>query len=87
MFAFRAMKSGLANDFQQQLVLKWIEYATGTGDWEGLTFRPGGEEGRRETDFAEGKRFVGLQIRKMMSDAAFMVVEAEHNRKEKANKA
>lgn len=27
-----------------------------------LSYRPGGEEGRRDTDFAEGKRFVGLQI-------------------------
>ena len=31
-----------------------------------LSFRPGGEEGKRETDFAEGKRFVGLQIAKLL---------------------
>lgn len=31
-----------------------------------LSFRPGGAEGERETSFAEGKRFVGLQIGKLL---------------------
>jgi len=31
-----------------------------------LSFRPGGSEGERETSFAEGKRFVGLQIAKLL---------------------
>ena len=35
-------------------------------DYYGLSYRPG-EDGRRDTDFAEGKRFVGAQVVKMMN--------------------
>ena len=31
-----------------------------------MSYRPGGEEGRRDTDFAEGKRSVGNQIVKLL---------------------
>lgn len=30
-----------------------------------MSFRPGGDDGKRETDFAEGRRFVGNQIIKL----------------------
>jgi hypothetical protein len=30
-----------------------------------MTFWAGGEDGRRATDFAEGKRWVGLQLRRI----------------------
>ena len=30
--------------------------------FDGISFAMGGEEGRRETDFAEGKRWVGKQL-------------------------
>ena len=30
-----------------------------------MTFWPGAEDGRRATDFAEGKRWVGVQLRRI----------------------
>lgn len=61
--AIQALLRGDALPHQQQRALKWIiESAAGTYD---QTFYPGGEDGRRNTDFAEGRRFVGSQIVKM----------------------
>lgn len=64
-YAIRALHDGKATDSQQKLVWDWLMYVTGQDD---ISFRPG-EDGRRETDFAEGKRFVGQQIRKMLDPA------------------
>lgn len=62
--AIQALQRGDATKDQQQRALKWlIEKACGTYD---LSYRPG-EDGRRDTDFAEGKRFVGSQIVKMLN--------------------
>jgi hypothetical protein len=47
---------------QQRLVWEWLMFVTGQDD---ISFRPG-LDGQRETDFAEGKRFVGQQLRKML---------------------
>lgn len=58
--AIKALQNGTAEPHQQQRALKWIiEAAAGTYD---QTFYPGGEDGRRSTDFAEGRRSVGLRI-------------------------
>lgn len=60
--AIQALMNGTANADQQRRALKWIvESAAGYYD---LSYRPG-EGGRRDTDFAEGKRFVGAQIVKL----------------------
>jgi hypothetical protein len=65
-YAVRAMKDGTALPHQQQLAWRWLMFVTAAGDgFDDLSFRPGGD-GPRETDFAEGKRFVGLQMRKML---------------------
>ncbi len=62
--ALQAMLRGEADVHQQQRALKWvIEQAAGTYD---QSFWPGGEDGRRNSDFAEGRRFVGNTIVKMM---------------------
>lgn len=62
--AIQALGRGDATPEQQKRALKWlIEKACGTYD---LSYRPG-EEGRRDTDFAEGKRFVGSQVVKMLN--------------------
>lgn len=63
--AFRAFQAGVANQGQQQMVLTTIvtKFA-GTYD---MTFRPGGEDGRRATDFAAGKAFVGQRIMEALS--------------------
>jgi hypothetical protein len=61
--AIQALQRGDATQGQQQRALRWIiENACGTYD---MSYRPG-EEGKRDTDFAEGKRFVGSQIVKML---------------------
>lgn len=61
--AIKALAAGNANEGQQQRALKWIvETLCGTYD---QPFRPG-EDGRRETDFACGKMFVGQQIVKQI---------------------
>ena len=61
--AIQAMQRGDATPEQQQRALRWIiENACGTYD---MSYHPG-EEGKRDTDFAEGKRFVGSQIVKML---------------------
>lgn len=54
---------GDATKDQQQRALKFvIESLAGTYE---VSYRPGAE-GARDTDFAEGRRFVGLQIVKML---------------------
>ena len=65
-YALRAMHDGAALPHQQKLAWEWLMYVTAAGDgFADLSFRPG-PDGQRETDFAEGKRFVGLQMRKML---------------------
>jgi hypothetical protein len=60
--AIKALAAGTASAAQQQRALDWIVHkACATYD---LSFRPG-EGGERDSAFAEGKRFVGLQVVKM----------------------
>ena len=55
--AIQALERGEAEPHQQVRALRWIvEAVSATYD---QSFRPGSE---RETVFAEGRRFVGLQI-------------------------
>lgn len=62
-YALRALADGKASAGQQQAALKWIiEQAAKAYD---VSYRPGAD-GDRETAFAEGRRFVGLQIVKVM---------------------
>lgn len=57
----QALERGDATPHQQKLVLDWIlDEAARAYD---LSFRP---ESERETCFAEGRRFVGLQIVKLL---------------------
>lgn len=60
--AFQALERGEASDHQQKLALEWLMIrACGIND---LSYWPDSE---RATSFAEGKRFVGLQVVKMLS--------------------
>ena len=55
---------GDADKGKQQRALKFvIENIAGAYD---VSYRPGADEGRRDTDFAEGRRFTGLQIIKLL---------------------
>lgn len=60
--AFRALKEGKASQSEQGLVVRFIQNQL--CDVGGLSYRPNSQ---RDTDFAEGKRFVGLQIEKLMN--------------------
>lgn len=63
--AFQALARGAANLDQQKRVLDWlVKKACHTYD---LSYRPGGEDGKRDTDFAEGQRSIGLQIVKLLN--------------------
>lgn len=58
--AFQALQAGTATDEQQKRVLVWlVEKACETYE---PSYRPNSE---RDTSFAEGKRWVGLQIVKL----------------------
>lgn len=59
--AFQALARGEANQEQQTRALKWlIERAAATYE---LSYSPRSD---RDTAFAEGRRFVGLQVVKML---------------------
>lgn len=74
--AIQALARGEAMPHQQVDILKWIvNQLCQTYD---LSFSP---EGDRETAFAEGRRFVGLQLVKMT------VIDIEKLRKENPNAA
>lgn len=61
--ALQALDQGIADADQQKRALDWIIHnAAMTYD---MSFRPGGDEGDRDSAFAEGKRHVGNQIVKM----------------------
>ena len=63
--AFKSLATGTANDIQQKLALDWL-ITTAAGTYE-LSFRSDSDGGERETAFAEGRRFVGLQVVKMVN--------------------
>ena len=63
--AFQALARGDAASHLQQRALKWIiERAAGTYD---MSYRGEAEGGDRATAFAEGRRFVGLQVVKLLN--------------------
>ena len=64
-YAVSAFAKGKANEVQQRLVWEWVMYVSGVDD---ISYRPG-VSGERDTSFAEGKKFVGTQIRKMLHPA------------------
>jgi hypothetical protein len=62
--AFQALSRGNATPDQQKRALDWlVKKACRTYD---LSYRPG-EDGRRDTDFAEGQRSIGLQVVKLLN--------------------
>ncbi len=63
-FALQALERGTANAAQQKRAVTFIERTLCATDR--MSFYPGGEDGRRATDFAEGKRWVGSQLRRLL---------------------
>jgi hypothetical protein len=62
-FALQAVAAGEANAAQQRRAFDCVVRILCETDR--MTFWPGTEDGRRATDFAEGKRWVGLQLRRI----------------------
>lgn len=62
--ALQALDKGIANAGQQQLALHVIKNKLCR--YQRMSFFAGGEDGKRATDFAEGKRFVGNQIDRVL---------------------
>ena len=81
--AVNAFANGLANEAQQKTVWAWLEYVTRTGGYEDVSYRPGGDEAARASAYADGKKHVGLQMKKMLHPVMVEVIERE--RKAKAN--
>lgn len=62
--AIKALYDGTADKQQQQRALTCIiDILSGRND---MSYRPGGLEGDRDTCFAEGRRYVGQQLVKMV---------------------
>lgn len=62
-FALQAIARGIASEGQQQRAWAYIVATLCATDR--MSFYPGGEDGRRASDFAEGKRWIGLQLRRI----------------------
>jgi len=66
-YAIRAFAEGAANAGQQQMVWRYLMYVTAASEeFQDLSFRPEAKGGQWGTAFAEGKRFVGMMIRKLL---------------------
>lgn len=76
--AMHALRDGDADDVQQAIALRWIIENAGAAYEQ--SFYPGGEDGRRATDFAEGRRFVANSIIKLMK-LPLSVVQAQDENK------
>jgi len=61
--ALQAMRRGDPTPDQCHRAMEFILETI--SDRGGMSYRPGGREGARDTDFAEGRRFVGNQIVKL----------------------
>ena len=62
--AFQALVRGDADKDQQQRAVRWLVHQ-GCGTYD-MSYRPG-PGGERDTAFAEGRRFVGLQVVKLLN--------------------
>lgn len=71
--AMVACVNGNATPMQAKHAIDWImREAARVHD---LSFQFGGDEGRRLTDFAEGRRYVGMQIRRLLQPETLRIVK------------
>lgn len=61
-YAMKALFNGAADPGQQVRAVRWI--LSMASDMDNMSYRPG-PNGDRDTAFAEGRRFVGIQIYKL----------------------
>lgn len=83
--AVRAFHEGIASKDQQAIVRDWLLHAVCRVD--DMSFRPGGVDGQRLSDFAEGKRYVANQYRKMLNPITLKAIKGRQQTNEaKASK-
>lgn len=75
LYAVRAFMEGKASEGQQITVRDWLLHAVCRV--EGMSFVVGGEDGRRYSDFAEGKRFVANTLRKMQNPITLAALQKQ----------
>lgn len=75
-YALKALHEGKATDEQQKLILKEMTNLTGYYD---LSYRPDSD---RNTAFAEGKRFIGAQIAKMVNLSPSLIEQSKKRLKD-----
>jgi hypothetical protein len=64
-FAVQAWAAGIASKEQQQRAFQWVtQKACRVAD---LPWFPGALEGQRATDFANGRKFAGHQVLKLLA--------------------
>lgn len=76
-YALKALHEGKATDEQQRLVINGLMGITAYYD---LSYRPNSE---RDTSFAEGKRFVGSQIVKMINLTSDVIEKSKRRKQTK----
>lgn len=74
-YAMKAMSKGEATESQQKLILAEMMALTGYYD---LSYRPDSE---RDTAFAEGKRFIGAQLVKLITLSPDVIEKSKTQRK------
>lgn len=83
-YAIRALEQGQASEAQQRRVLEWIVH--NASNYHDLSYREDGNGGDRATAFAEGRRFVGLQIRKLLKPETLEAKKAAGNSRKRGTK-
>lgn len=73
--SMQRLAMGTANSIEQKRAIKWILTCCGVLD---EAYRPGGEDGRRDTDYALGKASVGRQVMKLARVNLSLIKGEEH---------
>ena len=82
--AIKALGRGVADPDQQIIAVSAIvDLLAGTYD---LSYRPDGQGGERDTAFAEGKRWVGLMLRRIITQPEDVLIkEIDNGRPDRLN--
>lgn len=75
-YALKALAAGKADENQQKLIMKSLMDITGYYD---LSYRPDSD---RDTAFAEGKRFIGAQLVKMVNLTGDVIEHSKQRKKQ-----
>lgn len=69
-YAVQGLSAGKADAHQQSLFLQWLIVEVCKKD--DISYRPG-PDGQRDTDFAEGKRFVAISVLRALNQTPEMI--------------